>query len=366
LGNKEWDIPELRNLLENIIPDNSEFFNFEVEHSFKNLGNKIMSLNASRVIQKTHREELILLIISDIMKVRRLILEKEKQDKERLKLEIDNRKAEKIRLESAVADRTQELNKANESLDARNKELLTMNKELKAFTYVSSHDLQEPLRKLQTFAGLVLDREKEFLSEKGQKYLQLMQRETERMRQLIQDLLAFSGLNAGDRKFEKTDLNPIIEEVKNDFRDIIAEKKAVIEIKEICAVYVIPFQFQQLMYNLIGNALKYSSQDRTPVITITSEVVPFKDLNIEALPPRKEYCHISVSDNGIGFEQKFDTKIFEVLQKLHGKDEYPGTGIGLAIVKKVVDHHNGIITATSELNKGATFNIYLPTSQKTE
>jgi two-component system, chemotaxis family, CheB/CheR fusion protein len=321
-----------------------------------------MSLNASRVVQKTHREELILLIISDITEVRSLIVEKEQRDKKLLMKEIRDRKAEKTKLEKAVNKRTQELKVANTSLNSRNKELLNLNKELEAFAYVSSHDLQEPLRKLQTFSGLILDKENNKLSEKGKNYFRLMQQETERMRQLIQDLLTFSSISAGERKFEKTDLNLIIEEVKTDFKELIAEKNAVIEVKEICDVYIIPFQFRQLMQNLIGNALKFSSPKRPLHIKITSKNINYEDLKIKELSPQKEYSKITICDNGIGFEQRFSIKIFEVLQKLHGKEEYPGTGIGLAIVKKVVDNHFGIIKATSKVNKGTTFDIYIPVS----
>ena len=363
LGNKQWNIPALRDLLEDIIPKKSEFYNYEVKHTFLNIGEKIMSLNASRVVQKIHREELILLIISDITVVRSLLLEKEQRDKKLLMKEIRDRKTEKTRLEKAVEKRTKELKVANESLDGRNKELLNLNKELEAFAYVSSHDLQEPLRKLQTFSGLILDKENDKLSEKGKNYFRLMQQETERMRQLIHDLLTFSSISAGERKFENTDLKIIVEEVKKDFKELIAEKNAVIEIKEICEIYTISFQFRQLMQNLIGNALKFSSPKRAPHIKISSKNINYKDIKIKGLVPEKEYCKITISDNGIGFEERFSTKIFEVLQKLHGKEEYAGTGIGLAIVKKIIDNHNGIIKATSKVNKGTSFDIYIPVSQ---
>ena len=360
LGNKQWNIPSLRKLLEDIIPKNSQFYNFEVKHTFLDLGEKIMSLNASRVIQKTHREQLILLNIADITEVRRLLVEKELRDKEILKKEIAERKEEKLRLEQAVDKRTQELKEANISLENRNKELLLLNKELEAFTYVSSHDLQEPLRKLQTFAGLILEKESKRLSEKGQTYFQYIQQETERMRQLIQDLLAFSRISAGERKFENKDLNIIIEAVIKEFKTTIAEKNAVIEVEGKSPIYIIPFQFHQLMHNLIGNALKFSNPLKPPHLKIKWQNVKYEKLKIKDLPPQKEYSHITISDNGIGFEQKFSTRIFDMLQKLHGKEEYAGTGIGLAIVKKIVDNHNGIITATSKVNKGATFNIYIP------
>ncbi|MBK8702341.1 MAG: PAS domain-containing protein [Saprospiraceae bacterium] len=363
LGNKQWNIPALRELLEDIIPKNSQFYNYEVKHTFLNLGEKIMSLNASRVIQKAHREQLILLVIADITEVRNLIVEKELNEKALLQKEISERKTEKLRLEKAVDERTRELKKANESLENKNKELLIMNKELEAFTYVSSHDMQEPLRKLQIFAGIILEKENQNLSDNGKNYFRLMQQSAEKMRQLIQDLLAFSRISAVERKFVKTDLNIIIEEVKKEFKEEIAEKHAVIEVMEICDVHIIPFQFRQLIHNLIGNALKFSRPQTPPHIKIMSRNIKYEELNIEGLPPQKEYCHISITDNGIGFEKEFSTKIFEVFKKLHGEEEYTGTGIGLAIVKKIVENHNGIIVATSELNKGATFNIYIPNSR---
>jgi two-component system, chemotaxis family, CheB/CheR fusion protein len=364
LGNKQWNIPSLRELLEEIIPKNTHFYNYEVKHTFPNLGEKIMLLNASRIIQSTHREQLILLIIADITEVRSLVLEKELRDKELLKKEIRERKAEKLRLEQAVDKRTQELKEANESLREKNAALLNLNKELEAFTYVSSHDLQEPLRKLQTFAGIILEKEKQGLSDKGKNYLQLIQQAAERMRQLIQDLLAFSLISAEERKFEDTNLNIIIEEVKTEFKETILQKGAMIEVAAKCKVKAIPFQFRQLMHNLISNALKFSNPQTPPHIKITARNIKNEKLNIEGLIPQMEYCHIAISDNGIGFEKEFSEKIFEVFQKLHGKDEYSGTGIGLAIVKKIVNNHNGIITATSVVNKGTTFDIFIPASPK--
>ncbi|MDB5209927.1 MAG: domain S-box protein, partial [Sediminibacterium sp.] len=362
LGNKQWNIPALRELLEEIIPKNFHFDNYEVKHTFLHLGEKIMSLNASRVIQKAHREQLILLIIADITEVRQLIIEKELRERELLNREIRERKEEKLRLEKAVDERTQELKEANESLEDKNTTLQNMNKELEAFAYVSSHDLQEPLRKIQTFANRILEKENQNLSDSGKNYFHLMQNAADRMQQLIRDLLAFSRISAAERIFEDISLTSIVEEVKSEFKEAITQKRAVIEVKESCEVKAVPFQFRQLMHNLIGNALKFSRPDVPPHITITGKNITYSKLNIENLSPRKTYCHIRITDNGIGFEKKFNEKIFEVFQRLHDKDKYIGTGIGLAIVKKIVDNHNGIITATGVLNKGATFNIYIPAS----
>lgn len=363
LGNKQWDIPALRELLEDIIPRRSHFSNYEVKHTFIGIGEKIMSLNASRVIQKTHREQLILLIIADITEVRRLIVEKELREKELLQKENRERQAEKKRLEKAVDERTRELKEANKSLEDKNATLLIMNKELEAFTYVSSHDMQEPLRKIQTFASHILEKERDNLSEKGKGFFRLMQDSAERMRQLIHDLLAFSRISADERIFVNSDLYSIIEDVQLEFKDEIASKQAVFEVKSMCAVRIIPFQFRQLMHNIIGNALKFASPDRQPQITIECRLINFGDESTVSVSLRGEYSHISINDNGIGFDKEFNNKIFEVFQKLHGKEEYDGTGIGLAIVKKIVDNHDGLICASSEVDQGAKFDIYIPTIQ---
>jgi two-component system CheB/CheR fusion protein len=180
------------------------------------------------------------------------------------------------------------------------------------------------------------------------------------MQQLIDDLLAFSRINTTDHEFEKTDLSIIVEEVKAELKDTIEEKHATIKVSKLTPAYIITFQFRQLIYNLISNALKFSKPDIPSRITIKSRIVKGSYLNVKKLSPAKRYCHITVKDNGIGFEPHFSERIFEVFQKLHGKDIYGGTGIGLAIVKKIVENHKGIIIATSELNKGAQFDIYIP------
>ena len=266
--------------------------------------------------------------------------------------EIQEQKEQTEKLEAAVRERTLELIE-------KNIELQNINKEMEAFTYVSSHDLQEPLRKIQTFADRILQKEIHNLSDNGKVMFQRMQVASLRMQTLIQDLLAFSRLSTTERKFEYTNLNIIIEEVKHELADTIAEKQATIEIQEMCAVNIIPFQFHQLMHNLIGNALKFSKPDVPPHIKISFQTIQYSKPDIPKLRPYKEYCHISITDNGIGFEKEFNERIFEVFQRLHSKLEYAGTGIGLAIVKKIVENHNGIITATSELGKGATFDIYI-------
>jgi len=245
-------------------------------------------------------------------------------------------------------------------LEQKNSELEKMNQELQSFAYISSHDLQEPLRKIQTFASQIMDREFENLTESGKDKFKRMQNAAQRMQTLINDLLSYSRTNVQERIFEKTDLSKIVDEVIEDLKEELESKNGSIQNCENCDIHIIPFQFRQLLYNLISNSLKFSDPDIPPVITVTTEIGKGKTFKNKQLADETDYCHISVSDNGIGFEQQYSNKIFEVFQRLHGEIEYTGTGIGLAIVKKIVDNHNGIITATGEKGKGATFDIYLP------
>jgi light-regulated signal transduction histidine kinase (bacteriophytochrome) len=291
--------------------------------------------------------------------------EKEKRAAELIianqELTFQNGEKEKRAAELIIANN--ELAFQNEEKGKRAEELVLVNTELLAFNYISSHDLQEPLRKIQTLAGRILDKETQNLSDSGKDYFHRIQSAAARMRQLIEDLLVYSRTNIAERKFEKIDLNRIIEEVKAELKENIEEKHAIIEATEICEINIIPFQFRQLMHNLLRNALKFSSPQRPPHIFIKSRIVKGDKLNHLKLDGSKSYCHISVTDNGIGFEPEYQDRIFEVFQKLHNKDEYEGTGIGLSIVKKIVENHNGIVTATGQLNKGATFDIYIPVAQ---
>ena len=273
-------------------------------------------------------------------------------------LAFQNDEKEKRASELIIANK--ELAFQNEEKEKRATELTAANKELDAFVYISSHDLQEPLRKIQIFGGRILEKEMAVLSETGKDYFNRMIDAANRMQTLIEDLLSFSRLNTAERKFEETDLSIIIEDVKLELKETINEKQAQIETEGLCMVKIIPFQFRQLMVNLLSNSLKFSNPNKTPIIRISSKIVKNIPELDNSLLQKKDFCHISIIDNGIGFEPEYKNKIFEVFQRLHGKEVYSGTGIGLAIVKKIIENHEGFIYAKGVLGEGAQFDIYLP------
>ncbi len=234
----------------------------------------------------------------------------------------------------------------------KNAELERNNKELESFNYIASHDLQEPLRKIQLFCSRIWDKDQKNLSPTSLEYFESVNKAADRMQNLIDALLSYSMVNNSETKPERTDLNSLVTEAMADLDDIINAKNAVIEFNSLPKVYVIPVQFRQLITNLISNGIKYGKKDVTPVIKITSEKV---EVNATS------YWRISVADNGIGFEKQYEHKIFELFQRLHGKTEYVGTGIGLAICKKIVQNHNGFITVDSSVGVGSTFHVHIPT-----
>jgi signal transduction histidine kinase len=256
-------------------------------------------------------------------------------------------------LEKQVQDRTKEL--AQNILD-----LDKMNKELQSFAYISSHDLQEPLRKIQTFVTRILEKEYQNLSETGKDYFNRMKNAAERMQALIDDLLAYSRTHTLEKDYKIVNMGDIIDEIIKDLKEEIDHKEAIIDRGKMCDISIIPFQFRQLFYNLISNSLKFAKVNTPLRINIKSERVEGNELNFENINKEVSYCHITFKDNGIGFEAEYNEKIFELFQRLHGKNEYEGTGIGLSIVKKIVENHKGIITARGEEGKGATFDIYIP------
>jgi signal transduction histidine kinase len=242
--------------------------------------------------------------------------------------------------------------------------LETVNKELDRFAFMSSHDLQEPLRKIRIYSDFLFVKRKEMLDEEAIKYVQRIQNSAERMQNLIKDILEFSKISNSPASLVKTDLNVLVKEVLFDIQDTINAKKAQVIVGDLPQLEVIPGLFRPLLSNLIGNALKYSKKEIPPVINIYSEVSMNMDKrdgavnNLTTTP----FCRIYIRDNGIGFDQRYAEQIFDMFKRLHGNSEYEGTGIGLALCKRIVEKHNGYISALSKDSHGTTFIISLPLS----
>lgn len=276
--------------------------------------------------------------------------------------ELQLKEEETNALNTKITKANEDLASQYQAIEKYANELKRKNTELDAFTHISSHDLQEPLRKIQTFSNIILAKEYENLSPDGRLKFDRILYSTNRMRELINDLLAFSRTNVMDRIYESTDLESIVDNVKEALKENIKDKNAQIITDLHGRINIIPFLFIQLLENLINNSLKFSQKEIPLEIEIKSRIATGKDLHNDKLVPLENYCHISFRDNGIGFEPEHSEKIFGVFQRLHSRDIYDGTGIGLAIVKKIVENHNGIIIATSQPLRGATFDIYIPHS----
>ena len=274
--------------------------------------------------------------------------------KDLLSKEIAFRKEAQDNLEIKIVERTKELVLKNEELEFKNHEL-------QQFSWVVSHDLNEPIRKIQIFIGIIKDL---YLKDnpKALDYVNRTMKSAERMQTLISDLLAYSRLSS-KVLFEKTDLNVVLQEVLSDFDYQIENKSAVIKVTDLPAIHSIPSQLRQVFQNLIGNALKFSGNVAVPTIEITSELIKNREFDSESDPEGK-FCRIIISDNGIGFDEVYLDRIFVIFQSLNDRSIYEGTGIGLAISKKIMEKHNGLITAKSELGKGASFILVLQLQQE--
>lgn len=248
----------------------------------------------------------------------------------------------------------------NIAIYERNLELEKSNEELASFNHVASHDLQEPLRKIQTFISRISENDKAAISENAREYIERIESSANRMRILIDDLLLFSRTNTTKKEFVETDLNELFENAKQELTESIQETNTKITVANLPTLSVIPYQIEQLFINLIGNSIKYQKAERSPEIMVTCDFVS-TSMFPEILPQTEsKYFKIELSDNGMGFNQQFKTSIFDLFKRLHSKTDFPGTGIGLAICKKIADNHKGFIIANGKPEIGATFTLFLP------
>ena len=313
LGDGQWDIAPLRELLRDKLAVEPRLNDFEVDHVFPGIGRKIMLLNARLVAHGPDTPRIILLAIEDIT-VRRIT-------------------------ELRLAEQRTELQRSNAALDE--------------FASVASHDLQEPLRKILSFGERLNMSAGPALEGEPRRHLERMLDATARMRTLINDLLMYSQVSTRVQRFMPTDLAKIAREVIGDLETVISDEGGRVEVGELPVIDADPLLMRQLLQNLLGNALKYRKKDEPPVVRLTGSLAG------------NRHWRITVADNGIGFNDLYAEKIFKMFERLHGKGEYKGSGIGLAICRKIAERHGGTIAATGATGKGATFTITLPARQVT-
>jgi signal transduction histidine kinase len=271
--------------------------------------------------------------------------------------ELENELKERIIFEEKI-------NLLNQQLTENNTQLKLTNTELERFAYVTSHDLQEPLRKIMIFGDILANKYSSMLGDEGHSYLDRMVKSSRRMQMLIKNILAFSRATTNNEGFEDTDLNILLEGVLSDLEVYIEQKRVVFNIGELPNVRVIPNQFRQLLQNLIINAIKFSKENVDLCINIYAENVKGSDIQEANNDLRNDnYFRINIKDNGIGFDQKYAERIFIIFERLHSYDHFEGTGIGLSICKKIVEQHNGFISAKSVVNNGSTFSVAIPLLQ---
>ena len=270
-------------------------------------------------------------------------------------------------LENEIFERKaseEEVQQLNRQLLNNIARLESANKDLDRFAFMASHDLQEPLRKIRTFSDMLFVKYKDALDNDARLHINRIQKAAERMQALIKDILTFSSLSSDKDSFVNTDLNLVLKEVLADMQTTVTDKNASIVIESLPPLMVNPGLMRPLFSNLVGNALKYSRKEVSPVIKIYSEISTDGIEGNGQASAQNKYCRIYVEDNGIGFDQKYAEQIFDMFTRLHLAGEFEGTGIGLALCKRIADLHNGFISARSKLSQGSTFIISLPFAQQ--
>jgi len=307
LGDGQWNIAPLRQLLNDRVSLAAPVYDCDVEHVFPDIGRKIMLLNARLVSPSAKSPRLILLAMEDV--------------------------TERRHNERRLADQRRELERSNEALEV--------------YASVASHDLQEPLRKILSFGDRLVTAAGPTLVGEPRQYLDRMMNAATRMRTLVNDLLSYSQVTARVLPFASTDLAKVAREVIADLETSIADAGGRIEVSPLPVIDADALQMRQLLQNLLGNALKFRRAD-TPLVVRLGSSNGGND------------CTITVADNGIGFSDEYRDKIFQMFERLHGRADYEGSGIGLAICRKIVERHGGAIAASSLAGLGATFTVTLP------
>lgn len=266
--------------------------------------------------------------------------------------------------ERKIKEGSQLLHATLDSLRVKNQELKSLNEELTNFAYTASHDLREPIRKIQVFAERITTLEAANLSDKGKETFKRIISSVGRMNVLIDNILSFSKIQAKSSRHTEFSLNTVFNTALLDLQELIEQKKACIELKGIGAFKGNVTQFAQLLENLVRNSLTFQKPDNIPVVRVTTSYLDGKDIDHPKVITRKRYLKLEVADNGIGFEQEYESRIFQMFQRLHGAHEYSGSGMGLSICKKIVEKHKGFILAKGIPGKGAVFTCYFPLPYK--
>ncbi|MEP6990767.1 MAG: ATP-binding protein [bacterium] len=315
LGNGQWDIPELRRLLLDVLPQHRTIENFPVEHAFPRLGLRSMLLNVTEILRPDEHEYLILLAIDDVT---------------------DRRTAER-----ALAVRSVELERSN--------------KELEQFAAIAAHDLHEPLRKIRTYGDMLQKSPDALPTEAGRDHVQRMVHAATRMQALINDLLALARVSAPQHMIT-LDARAIVRDVLVDLESTRTAAGATVDVGDLPHVQGDPTMLRQLFQNLIANAIKFHRPGVAPIVQVT----PYEPT--ERSPSGASLVGICVTDNGIGFDQRHADIIFEPLERLHGRSEYPGSGMGLALARRIVQRHGGSIRAEGVAGRGSIFHVTLPSA----
>ncbi|OQP52869.1 hypothetical protein A4H97_24555 [Niastella yeongjuensis] len=338
LRNGLWNIPALRSALENSLLTDGRIVDVEVKQQFEDLGERTLLLNACRIARNDNAELLILLAFEDITDTR-------------------NRESGLINfsreLESKVEERTLSLKEANALLKQSNDSL-------EQYATIASHDLQEPLRKIQTFSALINERFGKDITGEAAELIDKISLAAQRMSGLIRDVLHFSKV-LDSNIYEQVNLNAILQNVREDFDMMIEQKKTIITQDELPVIKAVPLQMNQLFFNLLGNAIKFSRPDVTPAVHISCRMLTSDEVQTHpALNNALSYCEIIFSDNGIGIHEEFKEQVFHIFQRLNARDRFEGTGIGLALCKKIVLNHKGEIYVRSKEGVGTEFHVLLP------